>query len=257
MKEFERYHPIVNFLFFTIVIVFTMFYMHPFFLFSSLFISFAYLMMMEGKQALVVFIKLMPLVLVAILVNVLFNHRGSTILWYFPNGNPLTKESVLFGFSASMMILASIFWFRLFHHVVSSDKLLYLFGKTVPKISLVLSMIFRFVPRMLKELKEIRMGRETLGIYQKKGIQKIRCLCDILLTEVSLAFENSIEISMSMKMRGYHDGKRSYYSIFRFSSRDYLFLISIIFLFLWTLIGLKSSCIYYHFYPTFLVNSMR
>ena len=154
MKEFDRYHPIVNFTYFMVIIGFAIVYMHPIFLFFSLFFSFLYLILIEGKQALMVGVRLLPLVLVAILVNVLFNHRGSTILCYYPNGNPLTKESIIFGISASMMILASIFWLRLFHHVVHSDKLLYLFGKTVPKIALVLSMIFRFVPRMLQESKE-------------------------------------------------------------------------------------------------------
>jgi energy-coupling factor transport system permease protein len=212
--------------------------------------------LIEGKQALMVGVRLLPLVLVAILVNVLFNHRGSTILCYYPNGNPLTKESIIFGISASMMILASIFWLRLFHHVVHSDKLLYLFGKTVPKIALVLSMIFRFVPRMLQELKEIRMGREALGLYQKKGLTKIKLLCEVLLTEISLAFENSIEISMSMKMRGYHDGKRSFYSIFHFRKRDVLFFMSFMVSFIFLVIGIRSRIIYYYFYPTCSMNAL-
>ena len=255
MKEFMQYHPIVNFLFFGMVIGLTIVFMHPVFLFCSLFFSFMYLLLLEGKQALVVGLKLLPLVLVAILVTMLFNHRGSTILWYYPNGNPLTKESIIFGISASMMILSSIFWFRLFHHVVCSDKLLYLFGKTVPKLSLMLSMIFRFVPRMIRELKEIYMGREALGLYPKKGFAKIKCLLEMILTELSLAFENSIEISMSMKMRGYHDGKRSFYSLFHFTKRDGIYLLIFFSLLIVLGRGIKSSSIYYYFYPKCHINT--
>ncbi len=255
MREFERFHPIVNLVYFALVMGMTMFWMHPIFLACSLLASFTYLWVIEGKNAGIFLIKLLPLALIAILINALFHHRGSTILGYFQNGNPLTLESIVFGASASMMILATILWFRLFHRLMTSDKLLFLFGKTVPKLSLLLSMILRFIPRMISEFQEIHHGQQALGIREEGLWKRVKSLGNALLTEVSLAFENSIEISMSMKMRGYQEQKRSYFSIFRFHQKDFWLLIIIFVLFVCIVMAVLQGVLYYRYYPTIQMNS--
>ena len=81
-----------------------------------------------------------PWRLLAALVNPAFNHEGATILTYLPSGNPLTLESMLYGVAAAVMLASVVLWFSSYNEVMTSDKFVYLFGRVIPALSLVLSM---------------------------------------------------------------------------------------------------------------------
>lgn len=83
---------------------------------------------------------LLPMAALAALVNPAFNHEGATILTYLPSGNPLTLESMLYGAAAAVMLASVVLWFSSFNEVITSDKFVYLFGRILPALSLVLSM---------------------------------------------------------------------------------------------------------------------
>lgn len=42
-------------------------------------------------------------------LNALFNHAGVTMLFYLPNGNPVTREALCYGAAAAAMFAAVIF----------------------------------------------------------------------------------------------------------------------------------------------------
>ncbi|MBE7055615.1 MAG: energy-coupling factor transporter transmembrane protein EcfT, partial [Ruminococcaceae bacterium] len=46
---------------------------------------------------------MLPALLLMALINPAFNHEGVTILYYLPGGNPLTLESVYYGFLSATM----------------------------------------------------------------------------------------------------------------------------------------------------------
>ena len=83
----------------------------------------------------------------AALVNPAFNHEGATILTYLPSGNPLTMESMFYGVAAAVMLASVVLWFSSYNEVMTSDKFVYLFGRIIPALSLVLSMALRFIPK--------------------------------------------------------------------------------------------------------------
>ena len=144
---FSACHPLVNFLYFGMVLVFSMFFMHPVCLAASLAAALAYALYLRGGRALRRdLLLILPLVLLTALLNPAFNHQGMTILAYFPNGNPLTGESLWYGLAAGTMVAAVILWFVCYNAVMTSDKFVYLFGRVIPSLSLVLSMTLRFVP---------------------------------------------------------------------------------------------------------------
>ena len=92
---FSSYHPIINFLYFVLVLVFTMFFMHPVSLMISLLSAVAYSVCLNGTKALRFSLTaVLPMMLIAAVVNPIFNHEGATILTYLPSGNPLTLESM-------------------------------------------------------------------------------------------------------------------------------------------------------------------
>lgn len=90
---FSRYHPLVNFLFFALVLAYSMVLMHPVCLAVSLLGALLYAGQLEGRRALARHLRVaLPVLLLAALVNPAFNHAGVTILIYLPSGNPLTLE---------------------------------------------------------------------------------------------------------------------------------------------------------------------
>lgn len=220
---FSGFHPTVNLLYFIIVIGFTMFFMHPISLAISFVCAFSYAVYLNGKKAVrLALMFMLPLMILTAAINPLLNHQGSTILGYLPNGNPLTFESIVFGLAAAVMLATVILWFSCFNAVMSSDKLVYLFGRVIPALSLILSMALRMVPRFREQIKVISNAQKGIGRDTASGnmIAKIRHGIKILSIMVTWALENAIETADSMKARGFGLPGRTAFSIFRFDRRD-------------------------------------
>ena len=70
MKEFASYHPIVNFMFFLFVIIFSCIFMHPVCLIISLVLSFSYSVMLNGRKAVKFnILAVLPMMVVMALFN--------------------------------------------------------------------------------------------------------------------------------------------------------------------------------------------
>jgi energy-coupling factor transport system permease protein len=251
--EFSTYHPAVNFLYFTLVLLFSMFFMHPICLGISLICAFCYSLYLNGKKALRISFKYMlPILIVTALINPAFNHEGATILMYLKDGNPLTLESITYGIAAATMLIAVVCWFSCYNKVMSSDKFIYLFGRVIPSLSLILSMTLRFVPRFKAQLKVVSNAQKCLGRDVSTGslIQRAKHGIRILSIMVTWALENAIETADSMKSRGYGLPGRSAFSIYRFDGRDKAFMSFLIFCGGYIITGVMSGGIYWCYFPT-------
>ena len=220
---FSRYHPAVNFLFFALVLVFSMVLMHPVCLLISLLGAVLYVIQLNGRKGLRFSLKIaLPVMLLAAIVNPAFNHAGMTILTYLPTGNPLTLESILYGLAAGCMLCAVLLWFVCYNCVLTSDKFVYLFGRVIPALSLVLSMTLRFVPRFKQQMDVVRQSQFCIGRDVNTGSvwQRAKKAVTIFSIMVTWALENAIETADSMKSRGYGLKGRTAFSIFRMEERD-------------------------------------
>ena len=122
-------------MYFTLVLTFSMFFMHPVYLAVSLLCAAAFSVSLSGKSALRPQLKfLLPTVLAVALINPAFSHAGVTILAYLPSGNPLTLESIVYGTAAAVMLAAGILWFSCFNGLILTDKFVYLFGREIPAL---------------------------------------------------------------------------------------------------------------------------
>lgn len=230
MKDvFSSYHPAVNFSFFTLVIFCGMFFLHPLLLLISLCSAFLYYYYLNGKKALrLFFLVVIPMMVGISLINPLFNHRGITILGYFRQ-NPITQESIFYGAITGLMFGTIILWFACYNLVMTSDKFVYLFGRIIPSMSLIFSMVLRFVPKFANQFRVVADAQRTLGrdvgeggIFHriKQGIKETSIM-------VTWSLENSLDTADSMKARGYGLSGRTAFSIFRLDSRDKVFLIGL------------------------------
>lgn len=253
MHEFKSYHPIVNFTYFLFVILFSMFFMHPACLVISLACSFLYSVTLNGKRAAKFnLLYMLPMMLVCALLNPAFNHEGATILTYLPSGNPLTLESVVYGLAAAAMLVSVICWFSCYNAVMTSDKFIYLFGKIIPALSLILSMALRFVPKFKAQVKVISNAQRCIGRDISNGgvIKRAKHGLTILSIMVTWALENAIETADSMKSRGYGLPGRTAFSIFTFDKRDATALFCIVCLAAYVLCGSLLGGMYFSYFPS-------
>ncbi|MBQ2921208.1 MAG: energy-coupling factor transporter transmembrane protein EcfT, partial [Oscillospiraceae bacterium] len=139
MKQdaFAGFHPAVNLCFFAVAIGLSMFLMHPVFLAISVVCAGAYLWYLLGARGFVRQVGyLLPVLLFTAALNPLFNHRGETVLFLLGNGEPVTWEAVCFGLASAALMGASILWFNCCNAVFTTDKIVYLFGRVIPSLSL-------------------------------------------------------------------------------------------------------------------------
>ena len=250
MKDaFSTYHPVVNFIYFTLVLVFAMFLMHPVCLALSFIAAFTYSLRLNGRRVLRFNLKYMlPLMLLTALLNPLFNHQGMTVITYLGTGNPLTLESILYGLAAAAMLVTVI---GCYNAVMTSDKFIYLFGRIIPSLSLLFSMVLRFVPRFKAQLKTVSAAQRCIGRDTSTGTlrQRARHAIAIISIMTTWALENAIETADSMKARGYGLPGRTAFSIYHFERRDKQVLLLILCLGVYVLIGAIYGSLGFSYFP--------
>ncbi|MDD6483647.1 MAG: energy-coupling factor transporter transmembrane component T [Clostridiales bacterium] len=252
MNEFKTYHPIVNFVYFIFVIGFSVFLMHPVCLLVSFMCGFSYSVMLKGKGAIKTnLIYMLPVMLASAIINPAFNHEGATIITYLPSQNPLTLESVAYGLGAALMLVSVICWFSCYNEIMTSDKFIYLFGRIIPSLSLVISMTLRFVPRFSAQLKIVANAQKCMGrdVFCGSIIQRARHGICILSIMTAWALENAIETADSMRSRGYGHPGRTAFSIFTFDKRDKNALLCIAVLGIYTLAGNMAGAMRFSYFP--------
>ena len=250
---FSTYHPVVNFVFFAEVLGFSMFLLHPVCLVISLLCGVGYALCLNGRKAVGLCLKaVLPMMVFTAILNPIFSHEGITILTYLPSGNPLTLESVLYGLAAAAMLGAVVLWFSCFSAVITSDKFVYLFGRIIPALSLVLSMALRFVPRFGQQLRVVTRAQKCIGRDPSRGslLHRIKCAGAILSVMVTWSLENGIDTADSMKSRGYGLPGRTAFSIFRFDKRDKQALALLLALGAAVLAGAALECLTWRYFPS-------
>ena len=249
---FSTFHPIINFFYFALVIGFTMFFMHPACLLISLVGSLAYAIYLSGQKAVRFALwYMLPLMLFAAIINPAFNHEGVTILTYLPTGNPLTLESILYGLGAAAMLITVLLWFRCYTQVMTSDKFVYLFGRVIPALSLILSMTLRFVPRFTSQFRIVKEAQLCVGRNSDEGSvwKRLRVMVKIFSIMITWSLENAIETADSMKSRGYGLKGRTAFSIYRWTDRDKAALLWLSFCGLYIFAGAIAGALEFQYFP--------
>lgn len=250
---FSKLHPTVNFLFFAFVLALSMFIMNPICLSLSLVCAFVNAVYLNGIKTVKLCLKfILPISLLIILINPVFNHQGVTIIAYFPWDNPLTLESIVYGAASSALLSAVVLWFSVFNSVITSDKIVYLFGKIIPSLSLVISMALRFVPKFSAQLKNVRNAQRCIGrdISDGSVITRIKNGIRIISIMLSWSMENAIETADSMKSRGFGLKGRTAYSIYKFDRRDLVMLIIVALLGVSVSVSAIMGVIDFTYYPS-------
>lgn len=256
MHNFENLNPIAVSVYFLTVTGISMFCMNPVLLCFSLFGSILFFLFRNGRKYIKSHFGFLLLFFIMAVINPLFSHNGATVLFVI-NDSPITLEATFYGLVAAAMILAVLYWFRSFTQIMTSDKLLYVFGKLSPKLSLVLSMGLRYVPLFSTQAKKINATQTALGLYKDDNIvDRVKGGTRVFSVLLTWALENGIITADSMAARGYGIGKRTHFSVFRFRIADVILLLLTLTLGIVTCVSLGANALDITFYPKIKISAL-
>ena len=220
MITLSELNPIAAFMWLMLAAGIAMFVMNPIILALSLAGAALYLFARKPEAATKALALYACVFLVSTLVNPLFAHGGATVLFVI-NNNPVTLEAVCYGMALGGMIASSLCWFRSFQEIMTSDKLLYVFGSALPKLTLILSIALRYIPLLRQQAKRVRDAQRALGLFREENvIDRFRGEIRIFSVLVTWVLENGIVTADSMSARGYGIGRRTRFALFHFRGRD-------------------------------------
>lgn len=227
--KFDSYHPMINFMFFAAALGFTAAFDHPVFAGISYLTAFMYSVKLNKVRGLIFDFCLIPLIILYAGFYSYYTHFGVTPLRQNFIGNDITVEAFVYGLVTGVIIAALIMWMSCLFAVVSSDKVVYLFGRISPKLSLFLSIILRSVPRIKERAGRINVSQRGIGRGTGDGgpFQRFVNVLRLISILITWTLENFVESARSMKCRGYSLKGRTAFCIYRFDNRDRSFVVAL------------------------------
>lgn len=249
MKTIADFNPIVQTLYFLSAALCSMLGMNPVMIVISLVGALLlYILRAEDEKPTGHLFTLL-LFAVTALINPLFYHNGATVLLVI-NNNPITLEATLYGITAGAMIISVLYHFRSFSKIMTSDRLMYVFGKLSGKFALTLAMTLRYIPLFITQMERVRAAQRTTGQYKDGSIaDTVKSDLRVFSVMITWALENGIVTADSMEARGYGTGKRTSFALWRMRRRDVIFLLLILLLVGLQLPALLSGALTFTFYP--------
>lgn len=230
---FSKCHPAVNFLFFVGAIGFGVTIQHPAYLLVGILSGMVYYLFLNGRKGWKMLLGLLPMFVFLTAINPLFNLYGQTILFHV-FGRPYTLEALMYGAAIAAVFVVTMLWFGCYNKVLTSDKFTSLFGNLIPAISLLLVMVLRMVPNLIRKTQQITGARKSIGKGAAETAGTKEKLSDgltVLGALTSWALEGSVVTGDSMRARGYGCAKRSSFQIYRMTGMD------------WSLLAVMIACI--------------
>ena len=224
---FSKCHPAVNFLFFAGAIGAAVLIQHPAYLLVGILTGATYYLLLNGTKGWKTILTMAALFLFLTAINPLFNTFGETPLFYL-FGRPYTLEALRYGAVLGGVFVTMLLWFGCYNKVLTGDKFTSLFGNLIPAISLLLVMVFRMVPNLMRKAVQINGARKSIGKGAGENATAKEKLVDgitVLGALTSWALEGSVVTGDSMRSRGYGTTKRSSFMIYRMGVADWALLV--------------------------------
>jgi len=116
-------------------------------------------------------------------------------------GNNMTWESLVYGFVLGVTGAGVWIWFSCVFSVFTTDKVVYLFGKASPRLSLFLAILLRMATRIKNEAKRINMAQQGIGrgVNQGNLRQRIRNCLRIFSMLITWTIDSLTTASESMR----------------------------------------------------------
>lgn len=227
MDAFSKRHPVVNFVFFLGAIGFGVVLQHPCYLMAGFLCSTGYYLLLKGQKGLKMLLGLGLLFVVMVVINPLFNVNGKTQL-FTVFGRPYTLEAIYYGAAVAATLVIMLIWFGCYNAVLTSDKFTCLFGDLIPALSLLLVMVLRLIPNLMRKARQFLGARKCIGMgasEQDSRKEQVAGGMSILSALTDWALEGSVVTGDAMRSRGYGTAKRSSFVVYRMTGLDFGLLV--------------------------------
>jgi energy-coupling factor transport system permease protein len=221
---FKTVHPFVAACYYLLMLLLTMSTDNPVLL-SSIFFGCLSLRLfyLAGKSKRSIIYPLIFMLVIG-LTNPLFIHRGATVL-FFLGRQPITAEAAVYGLFMGMKIASVIYLFQNMQSAVGMEKFFYLFGKRLPKLTVILALIFRFIPLFRYYFTELNQVQQTFQQTRKLRLrEKATYGLDLFGHLFTWLLESSMDTADAMKARGYTT-QRSSRLVFKWHFYDTLVIL--------------------------------
>ena len=219
---FSRCHPAVNFLFFLGAIGFGVVIQHPAYIAFSAAAAAAYYLLLKGREGWKLIGLMVPVFCFVTVLNPFFNTYGEKVLfWFF--GKPYCLEALYYGAAVAGILVVMMLWFGCYSIILTSDKFICLFGSLIPALSLLLTMVLRLIPNLMRKARQLLGSRRCIGkgaAKESTNREKLHDGVTLLSALTDWALEGSIVTGDSMRARGYGSAKRTSFRIYRLTARD-------------------------------------
>ena len=216
-------NPYVSCFYFICVIFFSMIFMHPFFVMLNVAFSFTACMVLAKRETLASAWYTLGFAFVIAIMNPLFSTEGNTVL-FTVFGRSYTLQALVYGFIMAGILISCINWFSCFGKVITTDKFMYMTGGRLPRVTTVLTMVISLIPFFQKKLAEISDVQRTVlpgGNSRKSAFRALN-------SATAYAFEHAVNLSFSMKNRGYGTGRASRYADYSFTTEDRILFAAVL-----------------------------
>ncbi len=249
MKSFEQYNPRVTALWLLACAGVAMLCPNPVILCLSLLGAAALRILRRDRERLGSILFYIALLVLTPLVNLLFSRSGSTVLLVV-NHHPVTLEALLYGINSAVLLVAVLLWMRTFSAVMTTDRMMYLLGGLWPGLALLMSMTLRFVPLFGRQAGRINNAQRAMGMYREDNvIDSAKGGLRVFSILTTWALENGITTADSMRARGYGEGRRTAYTLYRFRLSDGILTAAAVILTGVCAAGMLTGALNFEFYP--------
>ncbi|HZJ84609.1 MAG TPA: energy-coupling factor transporter transmembrane component T [Syntrophomonadaceae bacterium] len=196
----------------------------------------------------------LPLIIIIILINLLFNQNGTTILGSINVFGWLLnfyEESLFYGFISAIKLLTIISAFNFYSLVIDPDEMLNLTRKLGYKISLIVNMSMRLFPLIAEDYGRIQaiQKHRSLVTVNPTTAEKIKDLVPTMSILLMNSLDRSLMTSESLYSRGFNSGNHTVYKQIKWHFTDALLMINIFLLVICALWVQMKGLGFYSYYP--------
>ena len=249
--RFANLHPAVLFAYLAAVLAATMFVTHPLLLLADFLAAWGYTTFFCKRSMRRRLLAMAAIILTVTTVgNGLFSHNGEIVLFFFGDTR-YTMEAFCYGAVIGCVLVTVLLWFICMGEILTSEKILFLFGSMFPSLTLTICMMLRYLPMLRRRYEIIQRAQRAMG--RVGGVRQRAKEFSIL---ISWSLENAIDTSDVMESRGYGLGKRSHYSVFVFTFRDGCHLALIVVLGILSVLAVLLPEARSYYFPTIVLPKM-
>lgn len=191
------------------------------------------------------------------ILNCLISHNGATVLFSI-NRTRFTLEAAVFGLSIGLMLAGTAFWCLFITDESSSDDLVYLTGRTMPKFSVLITVTLRYIPEIIRTFRETFSAQKMLGVYNgRKFYTRAAVASKTFMTVVERSLEDALETSIAMQAKGFGTRGRTFARRQKWTVRDTVVCAVMAVAGIFSVAGTALEWVTFEYYPNVILYYER